>query len=288
MPPNPPIYALPFKIRFSPPLYSAGTLALPSVNRDEAKVYEMKTTFSVAAAMCILTASAFATTPPGLRPSPNLAKGVEAFPRLEGEGDAIKVINKALSAADATAAKDARSCIKDAHGKAHWERRVDVTSLSPRFVSFVASSDYFCGGAHPDTSNTALVFDLKTGTLADWTQLIPGATKPATDTEAAAAGVELLPTIRSPKLEALFKAAASKVDDCAEVMSQTNGEELLVWPDAKTKGLAVTMPGLPHAVQVCGGPITIPLSDLQALNVDPALLEAIAAQPPAATNHRKL
>lgn len=248
----------------------------------------MKIWITGAAALCVLAASAVAATAPSLRPSPNLAKDVEAFPRLDGEGDAIKVINKSLSAADATAAKDAKSCIKDAHGKAHWERDVDVTSLSPRFVSFVASDDYFCGGAHPDTSTTVLVFDLKTGALADWTQLIPGATKPASDAGSAAAGVEFLPTILSPKLEALFKTAAGKVDDCAEVMSQTNGEELLVWPDAKTKGLAVTMPGLPHAARACGGPVSIPLSDLQAMNVDPALLEAIAAQPPAAKNHRKL
>jgi hypothetical protein len=248
----------------------------------------MKTTLTGAAAMCIIAASAFATTPPGLRPSPNLAKDVEAFPRLEGEGDAIKVINRMLSAADATAAKDAKSCIKDAHGKAHWERRVDVTSLSPRFVSFVASNDFFCGGAHPDTSNTVLVFDLKTGALADWTQLIPGSTKPGTDNDTATAGVELLPTIRSPQLEALFKTAASKANDCADVMSQTEGEELLVWPDAKSKGLAVTMPGLPHVVQACGGPITIPLSDLQAMNVDAALIEAIEATPPTKKDHRKL
>src|SRR6185503_1484807 len=93
---------------------------------------------------------------PDLHKSPDLAQGVEGFPRLAGDTKAAGEINQALDAADARAAAAAEDCLVDGGGKGHWSRKVEVTLKSARFISFVAHDDYYCGGPYPDTSVVAL------------------------------------------------------------------------------------------------------------------------------------
>lgn len=272
-----------FKVRY------AVSVSLRAVSKAAAgSKVGMKIAVAAIAVSVLATAGLAATPAPGLRASPDLAKGVEAFPRLVGDGKAIEEINAALTAADAAAAAEAKDCLDENSGKGHWTRRVDVTSLSARLVSFRANDDYYCGGAYPDTSATALVYDLETGGLVDWTRLIPGATLPPTDADTA--GEALLPTIFSPKLQGLFNEAAAKRSepDCTDVLGSGESMELLVWPDAKAKGLTVFLPGLPHAVRACGGPLIIPASKLKAMHADPALIEAMEAKPASGTSPRKL
>jgi hypothetical protein len=213
---------------------------------------------------------------PALRKSPDLVKGVAAFPRLEGNGNAISAINRALDAADAQAATEAKGCIEDSEGKGSWKRNVEVTLKSARFVSFVAHDDYYCGGPYPDTNILALVFDLHTGAPVDWKQLIPGvADQPdqgdVVDTPQAR-------TVSSPELLALFNDASSKSGadaDCKDALAADEPIQLLIWPDATAKGLAVAIPGLPHAARVCGEPQNIPAAKLKALRADAGLVEDI-------------
>ncbi len=247
----------------------------------------MKIALSLAAALSALATTAVADTP-ALRQPPDLAQGVEAFPRLEGDTKAARAINEALDAADARAGAAATSCLEDADGQGHWTRNVEVPLRSARFISFVAHDDYYCGGPYPDTSVVALVYDLSTGAPVDWKRLIPGV---AGQSSEVAADETPLATISSPALLELFTSATTRADaECKEALAPTQDEplQLLVWPDAKAKGLAMTIPGLPHAARACGGPLTIPADKLKAMRADAALVEDIETAPAADKGRKPL
>src|SRR3954468_50903 len=129
----------------------------------------MKVLLSLAVTLLALGPAAYAADSgaPALRTSPDIAKGVQAFPRLEGDTKAAAAINQALAAADAQVAGEAKGCIEDSEGKGSWKRNVEVTLKRARFISFVAHDDYYCGGPYPDTNILALVYDLNTGAPVD-------------------------------------------------------------------------------------------------------------------------
>jgi hypothetical protein len=134
----------------------------------------MKVLLSLAVTLLALGPAAYAADPaaPALRTSPDLAEGVQAFPRLDGDTKAAVAINRALDDADAQVAAEAKSCVEDSDGKGSWKRNVEVTLKSARFISFVAHDDYYCGGPYPDTNILALVYDLNTGAPVDWKRLM--------------------------------------------------------------------------------------------------------------------
>jgi hypothetical protein len=210
--------------------------------------------------------------------TPDVAKGVAGFPRLAASDAMSQKINGALAKGDARAKAGARSCIADAGKNGEWSRSIAVTMKGPRFVSYVASDDYFCGGAYPDTSTQALVYDLTTGIPVDWASLLPptllgkkGTTKAADDT--------VLGTLASPALTALYIKAVkpAEIDEgCADALdSQTL--HFLVWPDAKANGISLQQTDLSHVVAACGPAATVPMAELRAAGVDGALLDAIEA-----------
>jgi hypothetical protein len=53
------------------------------------------------------------------------------------------------------------------------------------------------------------------------------------------------------------------------------GTALLVWPDAKAAGLVLQAWDWPHVVKACAGPVTIQVSELRSLGVQPGFLDAI-------------
>jgi hypothetical protein len=110
-----------------------------------------------------------------LKTLPPVTANVAAFPRLSAGAQPaiIERINKALTRGDGRVRKAATDCLREDRKHADWSRKVSVTMQGPRYVSFVASGEYFCGGAHPDSSTVALVFNLDTGMPADWAKLLP-------------------------------------------------------------------------------------------------------------------
>jgi hypothetical protein len=242
----------------------------------------MKPILPLAAALVALASAGSVADPaaPALRTSPDLAQGVQAFPRLDGNSKAAVAINRALDEADAQVAEEAKSCVEDSDGKGSWNRNVEVTLKSARFISFLAHDDFYCGGPYPDTSILALVYDLQTGAPVDWKRLIPGVSEQSNKAEAADEAP--LRTISSPALLALFNEASARSGgdpDCKDALAADSDEptQLLVWPDANTKGLAIAIPGLPHAASVCGAPVTIPADKLKAMRADAGLIEDIEA-----------
>ena len=101
-----------------------------------------------------------ADAPVQLKPSPDIAPKIDAFPRLVAAPDnkASQRINQALDKRDASARQMQKDCLAnvDKPSDADYERTIWVTMRGPRYLGFLASDNADCGGAHPDTSQMAL------------------------------------------------------------------------------------------------------------------------------------
>ena len=205
-----------------------------------------------------------------------------AFPRIAAPATPTTArINAALAALDRRWAGYARDC--KAGGKdQEATRKVDVTMTGPRFLSLVAHDEEFCGGAHPDNSTLALVYDLKSGRLVDWKMLLGPRLVTNASKETVIDGSPI-GVVRSPELQRLYLRALRKApdydrawwDQCSETLSDP-GLEFVLWPDAKTRGL-VAEPQVVHVVAPCAEDVSIPAADLRQAGASPELLTALAA-----------
>ncbi|MGA7657409.1 MAG: hypothetical protein WCA96_11590 [Methylocella sp.] len=213
-----------------------------------------------------------------LRKLPPVAINVAAFPRLVAGADPaiVKRINKLLARGDGRVRNAARDCLRMGRKRADWSRKVSVTMQGPRYLSFVASDDYYCGGAYPDTSTVALVFDLNTGGLVDWAKLLPElAQRTGADT---AGDGSTLGTVSSGRLSDLYRDLAKRgggVPECVDSLKETE-MNFLLWPDTKQDGLVV-QPDLAHVIAACGPALPIPLQTLRSLGVNAEFVKAIDA-----------
>jgi len=122
----------------------------------------------------------------------------------------------------------------------------------------------------------ALVFDLNTGGLVDWTKLLPElAQRTGADT---AGDGSTLGTVSSDRLSDLYTDLAKRgggVPECVDSLKETE-MNFILWPDAKQDGLVV-QPDLVHAIAACGPALPIPLQTLRSLGVDAEFVKAIDA-----------
>jgi hypothetical protein len=205
-------------------------------------------------------------------PAP-LAKGLPAFPKLAGRDATAGKINAALAKLDDRVRKARAECLtsKDAD----WSRSIEVAMRGPRYLSYVVSDSMDCGGAHPDASSFALVYDLTTGVPVDWTRLLPKPIIERSALDEAADGAKI-GVVGSKALSAAYIAGLGKdVDpDCKEALSAAD-LDFILWPDAKAKGLAIETVSLPHAVQACADVVTIPTVKLLEWRAAPSLIDAL-------------
>lgn len=176
-------------------------------------------TLALAALAAGLTAVAFAAEPIVLKPSPVLAPGLDAFPRLvETPGSrTAKRINRALAQGDARVQEAAKECHLGAEEAAardgrpvggedgDWSRTITVTMRGPRYLSLLATDGWFCGGAHPDNSMVALVYDLAAGAPVNWKRLLPAALAQDTTTDTAGDGTVLGEGFRLRSIRSTFR-----------------------------------------------------------------------------------
>jgi hypothetical protein len=214
-----------------------------------------------------------------LKKLPPVKAHVAAFPRLAAGAQPaiIEGINKALARGDGRVRKAAMDCLREDRRHANWSRKISLPMQGPRYVSFVASDEYFCGGAHPDSSTVALVFDLDTGTLVDWAKLLPELAQ-HTGTDTAGDG-STFGTVASEKLADLYRDTAKhggSDPDCAGALKDTE-LNFILWPDGKQNALVAQPAGLPRAIAACGPALPISVETLRSLSVDTELLEAIDA-----------
>jgi hypothetical protein len=143
----------------------------------------------------------------------------------------------------------------------------------PRYLSLVATDSYWCGGAHPDSSTMALVYDLATGSPVSWGLLLPQALASNTDTDTVGDGT-VIGTVSSPALRDLYLKAGMGGSECAGFLPQMD-LSFILWPNARDAGITLQPSFLPHVMAACGDELTIPVPTLRNLDVRPELLDAI-------------
>lgn len=217
----------------------------------------------------LVVASAFGAARADLIAGPDLADGVAALPRLTAPGPAAARINADLAARDADAAAFGADCNTDPPRSFH-ERFVTVTFVGPTYLSLLDSTGFYCpGAAHPNFGVAPLTYDMTTGAEVDWRGLFPvvllaGDNRPRHGAVKAA-----------PALVALYFAHATAMNtECREEIAD-DPVYFRVWLDAAKAGLVLMPASLPHALQACADPVTLPLASLRAHNFDPALLAAL-------------
>jgi len=224
---------------------------------------------AAALAVFALAPPSDAAGPATLKPA--VATGIAAFPRV-ARGKAAARINKAL-----TAAEQGLGCDTPKGG---WTRTAAVTMRGPHYLSYVATDDYYCGGAYPDTDTVALVFALATGAPIDWRALFPAGIVSADGTGPGNPDSQPV-TVTSDALwrrYAKLAAPASSIKDCAGVLDSPSGlgTGLMLWPDAAAEGIVMMAADFPHVVKACGPPVTLAMPELQKLGVQPAFLAGLA------------
>lgn len=242
------------------------------------------------AVLLSLTAPAWAADGPvTLVASSDARPGIAAMPQIAAPADeAERRINAALKRLDARALKAEQACRAQGGKNSSWERSVQAPMRGPRFLSYVISDSWSCGGAHPSSNTMSIVYDLTTGAPVDWTTLLPASLTGKLALAEGPGGTKMV-TLASGKLHALYlagyrpKTGDPKADDadkeCREAVAETyDGQPpaMMAWLDAKTGGLAVQF-DLAHVVQACADPVVIPVAALRREGAQPLLAVALEA-----------
>lgn len=243
---------------------------------------------SLAAILVLASLSAQAAgRPVRLQVLPEVAKGVAAMPRiLEPADEAERRINTALQRLDAKVGKAATECRNEGGSSSWWERNIDATMRGPRYLSFEIVDSVFCGGAHPNASTMAIVYDLTTGDPVDWTSLLPASLTGKVALQTGADGTRMV-TLASKRLHALYlKGYRPRTDrrkpdeadvECRDAVTNTGSAQpppMMAWLDAKKGGLAVQF-DLPHAVQACAEAVVISTATLRQEGAQSTLTDAV-------------
>jgi hypothetical protein len=220
-----------------------------------------------------------------LEPVKQLRKDVDLWPLIvQPRNPAGQRVNATLTQLNRRVAQAVKQCDADALAwskqmgettkgndtTSAWSRKVQVTMAGPQFLSLVASDEAFCGGAHPNSDQMALVFDMSTGAPVNWTALVAKSTGASsyTDTimDGSTVGALILPALQKMNIAA---ADASCKDAFADPQS------FLLWPDAKSDTLVAQPFDLPQAVQACAQEIHLTIEQARNLGFSESLLSAI-------------
>ncbi|WP_419809722.1 hypothetical protein [Sphingomonas sp.] len=232
-------------------------------------------------ALAALLAGPIAMTPPRA-----LRHDIAAYPRIARPATAAaRRINAAVARLDAAVLREAAQCRRDAGpGRGSWERAVTATMRGPAFVSYRATDDVDCGGAHPNDSHAAIVYDLATGAPVDWTALLGRRLAGTLTPETVADGVKMV-TLASPRLFALYaagydaslRAEGAPAECLGLVDTEGFGEQpLQAWLDGP-RGALVLQFDLNHAMQACSTPVALSADVLRREGASRRLVAALLA-----------
>ena len=226
--------------------------------------------------LCLAVATtAFAGPSVQLRQSPPFKTANARLPRIVSPATpATARINAAFNVLDARWSSFMHGCPKDGD----TGRVVDVTMNGPQFLSVVVHDSESCGGAHPDASTLALVYDLATGKPIDWKTLLGPRAALSTSLDTVIDGTRS-GTFASASLQALYlKSLKARIhdkdwwDQCGDVFNDSLS--FIAWPDAKKRALLLE-PALAHVVQACAEDGSIGATDLQKIGADARLIDAL-------------
>jgi hypothetical protein len=238
-------------------------------------------------------AQAVSQAPVQLSPVRQIRKGVDAWPLIPNpKNDAERRIDKYLSDLNAHLAQALKNC--DANyaqlmgkqdrtadsndeGAEFWRQDTKVTMSGPAFLSLVATTDFYCGGAHPYEFTSVAVFDLRTGEPADllaW--FLPSLKESFVEEDKEDSALEKSVSIVR-LLQAYREATHHECDD-----TYSNDQSFLIWPDANLGKVMIQADRLPGCCQACGIETGLTLEEARRLGFSETFLQAISDA------HRKL
>ncbi len=221
-----------------------------------------------------------------LTPVKELRKSVDAWPLIVNPATpAEQRVNATLTRLNLRLAQALRECDAGAREEAKlmgtaekgqdptsedWSRTIKVTMTGQRFLSLVATDEFYCGGAHPNSDVMAMVFDMTTGTPVNWPAQFPQSAGASSfvDTvgDESKVGALVLPALLK-----IYAAAAS--EECKDAFQDS--QSFLIWPDAQHGTLVAQAFDLPHAVQSCADEFGLTMEQARKLGFDESVLSAI-------------
>lgn len=239
------------------------------------------------------TTTSTATGHVKLRLLPAIGENVDSFPRVVPNENVsppmAAALNSRFDRLDSDMRKGLHDC-KTGARKMHqddsafdYEHKLSVSMRGPRYLSVLVSDAYFCGGAHPENNDEALVYDVTTGAAIDWLTMLPGSSigYKAEDTSHSS-------SVIWPPLQQLALEQAD--DDCKDIYREKN-LSFILWPDADQGAIVAEADGLSHiSSALCGEQVVLDIPSAQRLGISPALLSLLAtahaaSQTPVAKNH---
>lgn len=207
---------------------------------------------------------------------PPLASGFEAVPRLAGSDPVAVKINQALQRAQDVLLFERQECLRKRYGQ--FEVWWTITLNGPQFLSILRSTLSWCGWAHPDSDQSVLLFDLKTGQVLEPITLLPRNLRPDKPTLGRYPGDETSGRLYLP-LKKLYLSRAildtTLPEECLESFQSDDKMHFLIWPDAKEQALMMMPVSMAYAETYCADIVSVPLDMLRQLPAAPRLIEAL-------------
>ena len=188
-------------------------------------------------------------------------KGLDNWPKIVApHSPSVDRVNKTIAEMNESTSEALRECDDDyrqyknlpetARVKGGWDRKVNVAMRGPRFVAMVADETSSCNGSYPNNDHLAVVFDMATGELVEWTHFMLGGNESAAATFTAIDGATSSGISTSGLTELALKRADAD-PECRRALESLGQMEFQIWPDARHGQLIVKAIGLPHVVQAC-------------------------------------
>ena len=222
-----------------------------------------------------------------LSPITQIRNGVQAWPLIiNPRNEAERRINRHLAELNTMLSRSLEDCDanyrtamgdrpkpqdKDEEGAELWTQEVKVTMVGPIFLSLVATSEFYCGGAHPYGFTSAAVFDLRTGELADplkWFQ--PSVKVSISDEGENSAALEK--SLSVPRLLTAYRDATHH--ECDD--QYPDDQSFLVWPDERSGKVVIQADRLSGCCEACGIEAGLTMELARELGFSETFLQSIA------------
>jgi hypothetical protein len=135
-----------------------------------------------------------------------------------------------------------------------------------------ATETSFCDHSYPLNDHAAVVFDMTTGELLNWENLL------AAVADAWATSSKSIDGATSPEIvmPALTELAVRRADpECKNALERSGDLAFEIWPDARRGQLMIKATGLPHVTQACEETIGLSISEARKLGFSREVLDAI-------------